>query len=156
MAPKQQNTGLFVGLNRGHVVTKKELAPRPSNRKGDLTVEYHMLSIIFHGTVFSLALLENECQFFIFISDLGSFTKISAYHKTSKRVHFVRSLIREVAGFAPYEKRITELLKVGKDKRALKVAKRKLGTHKRAKKKREEMSSVLRKMRAGGGGEKKK
>ena len=59
----------------------------------------------------------------------------------------MRSLIREVAGFAPYEKRITELLKVGKDKRALKVAKRKLGTHKRAKKKREEMSNVLRKMR---------
>lgn len=67
--------------------------------------------------------------------------------KTSKRVHFVRSLIREVAGFAPYEKRITELLKVGKDKRALKVAKRKLGTHKRAKKKREEMAGALRKMR---------
>ncbi|KAL9688937.1 hypothetical protein QQ045_033364 [Rhodiola kirilowii] len=87
-------------LNKGHIVTKKELAPRPSDRKG----------------------------------------------KTSKRVHFVRSLIREVAGFAPYEKRITELLKVGKDKRALKVAKRKLGTHKRAKRKREEMSSVLRKM----------
>ncbi|KAF2320446.1 hypothetical protein GH714_027533 [Hevea brasiliensis] len=107
MAP---NTGLFVGLNKGHVVTPKELAPRPSARKG----------------------------------------------KTSKRVHFVRSLIREVAGFAPYEKRITELLKVGKDKRALKVAKRKLGTHKRAKKKREEMSNVLRKMRAAGGGDKKK
>lgn len=69
----------------------------------------------------------------------------------------MRNLIREVAGFAPYEKRITELLKVGKDKRALKVAKRKLGTHKRAKKKREEMSNVLRKMRAGGGaGDKKK
>ncbi|KAB1207467.1 Acyl-coenzyme A thioesterase 8 [Morella rubra] len=79
----------------------KELAPRPSDRKG----------------------------------------------KTSERVHFVKSLIREVAGFAPYEKRITELLKVGKDKRALKVAKRKLGTHKRAKKKREEMSNVLRKVR---------
>ncbi|KAF4392996.1 hypothetical protein G4B88_011991 [Cannabis sativa] len=110
MAPKQPNTGLFVGLNKGHVVTKKELAPRPSDRKG----------------------------------------------KTSKRVHFVRNLIREVAGFAPYEKRITELLKVGKDKRALKVAKRKLGTHKRAKKKREEMSNVLRKMRAGGTTEKKK
>ena len=65
-------------------------------------------------------------------------------------------MIREVAEFAAYEKRITELLKVGKDKRALKVAKRKLGTHKRAKKKREEMSSVLCKMRAGGGAEKKK
>ncbi|KAL2543240.1 60S ribosomal protein L36-2 [Abeliophyllum distichum] len=63
---------------------------------------------------------------------------------------------RKVAGFAPHEKRSTELLKVGKDKRSLKVAKRKLGTHKRAKKKREEMSSVLRKMRAARGGEKKK
>ncbi|KAL0434773.1 UNVERIFIED_CONTAM: 60S ribosomal protein L36-2, partial [Sesamum radiatum] len=76
--------------------------------------------------------------------------------KKSKRVHFARSLIREVAGFAPYEKRITELLKVGKDKRALKVAKRKLGTHKRAKRKREEMVGALRKMRTAGGGEKKK
>ncbi|RYQ94051.1 hypothetical protein Ahy_B09g100252 [Arachis hypogaea] len=101
MAPKQPSSGLFVGMNKGHIVTKKELPPRPRDRKG----------------------------------------------KTSKRVHFVRNLIREVAGFAPYEKRITELLKVGKDKRALKVAKRKLGTHKRAKKKREEMSTVLRKMR---------
>ncbi|ERN07820.1 hypothetical protein AMTR_s00012p00174520 [Amborella trichopoda] len=53
----------------------------------------------------------------------------------------------KLLAFAPYEKRITELLKVGKDKRALKVAKRKLGTHKRAKKKREEMAGVLRKMR---------
>jgi hypothetical protein len=38
----------------------------------------------------------------------------------------VRDLIKEVAGLAPYEKRIIELLKVGKDKRALKVAKRKV------------------------------
>lgn len=53
MAPNQPKTGLFVGLNKGHVVTKKELAPRPCDRKG----------------------------------------------KTSKRVHFVRSLVREVAGW---------------------------------------------------------
>ncbi|KAK2977334.1 hypothetical protein RJ640_013313 [Escallonia rubra] len=110
MAPSQPKTGLFVGLNKGHITTKRELAPRPSHRKGKIT----------------------------------------------QRVNQVRSLIREVAGFAPYEKRITELLKVGKDKRALKVAKRKLGTHKRAKKKREELSNVLRKTRAAGGGEKKK
>lgn len=80
-------------------------------------------------------------------TDICSFLFLLLIQKTSKRVHFVRNLIREVAGFAPYEKRITELLKVGKDKRALKLAKRKLGTHKRAKKKREEMSNVLRKMR---------
>jgi large subunit ribosomal protein L36e len=66
---------------------------------------------------------------------------------STKRMNFIRGLIREVAGFAPYDKHITELLKVGKDKRALKVAKRKLGTHRRAKKKREEMAGVLRKMR---------
>lgn len=44
----------------------------------------------------------------------------------SKKVKFVRELVREVAGLAPYEKRVIELLKVGKDKRALKVAKRKV------------------------------
>ncbi|KAL0696486.1 hypothetical protein Bca4012_063666 [Brassica carinata] len=63
--------------------------------------------------------------------------------------------MKEVSGFAPYEKRTTELLKIGKGTRALKVAKRKLGTHKRAKRKGEEMSSVLCKMRSGGGAEKK-
>eukprot|EP00270_Netrium_digitus_P006608 TRINITY_DN191_c0_g1_i1.p1 TRINITY_DN191_c0_g1~~TRINITY_DN191_c0_g1_i1.p1 ORF type:complete len:127 (+),score=34.12 TRINITY_DN191_c0_g1_i1:1-381(+) len=73
-----------------------------------------------------------------------------------KRTGFVRKLIREVVGFAPYEKRIMELLKVGKDKRALKLAKRKLGTHLRAKRKREEMTTTLRKMRAAGAAEKKK
>ncbi|KAI3837768.1 hypothetical protein MKX03_029023 [Papaver bracteatum] len=91
MAPPHPKSGLFVGLNKGHIVTTKD-----------------------------------------------------------KRVLFVRSFIMEVVGYAPYEKRITELLKVGKDKSALKVAKRKLGTHKRAKKKRQEMSNVLRKIRSAG------
>nr|KAJ0211894.1 hypothetical protein LSAT_V11C400171110 [Lactuca sativa] len=80
----------------------------------------------------------------------------SSVHLLRQAQEGSRSQFTEVAGFAPYEKRITELLKVGKDKCALKVAKRKLGTHKRAKKKREEMSSVLRKMRSGGGAEKRK
>jgi large subunit ribosomal protein L36e len=34
MAPKQPSTGLFVGLNKGHIVTKKELPLKPSARKG--------------------------------------------------------------------------------------------------------------------------
>ncbi len=46
--------------------------------------------------------------------------------RASKRVKFVRDIVREVSGLAPYERRITELLKVGKDKRALKVAKKKV------------------------------
>ena len=39
---------------------------------------------------------------------------------------FVRDIIKEVVGLAPYEKRIIELLKVGKDKRALKFAKKRV------------------------------
>ncbi|KAG8456939.1 hypothetical protein KFE25_012625 [Diacronema lutheri] len=65
-----------------------------------------------------------------------------------KGVQVVKDIVREVCGFAPYERRLQELLKVGKEKRALKLAKSKLGSHKRAKAKREEMSSVLRSMRA--------
>ncbi|KAG0020361.1 hypothetical protein BGZ81_009369 [Podila clonocystis] len=60
-----------------------------------------------------------------------------------KRVVFVRSIIREVAGFAPYERRIMELIKNSKDKRARKLAKKRLGTFLRAKKKVEEMTSVI-------------
>jgi len=93
-------SGLAVGLNKGHVVTKRELPKRASRRKGYL----------------------------------------------SKKVKFVRDIVREVAGLAPYERRVVELLKVGKDKRALKVAKKKLGTHIRGKRKREELAGVLRKM----------
>ena len=98
--------------------------------------------------------------------------------RASKRVKVVREIIREVAGLAPYEKRIGELLKVGRgegerereerrarcharrrppppsplpslqtgrEKRALKFAKRKLGTHSRGKAKRDEVTDILRK-----------
>ena len=44
----------------------------------------------------------------------------------SKRVKFVRDLVREVCGQAPYEKRLLELLKVQRDKRALKFAKKRV------------------------------
>lgn len=65
----------------------------------------------------------------------------------TKHTKFVRDLIREVVGHAPYEKRAMELLKVSKDKRALKFLKRRLGTHIRAKRKREELSNILTQMR---------
>jgi hypothetical protein len=55
----------------------------------------------------------------------------------------VRSLIREVSGFAPYEKHVMELLKNSKDKKARKLAKKRLGTLTRAKRKVEELSAVL-------------
>ncbi|CAG0900951.1 unnamed protein product [Darwinula stevensoni] len=66
---------------------------------------------------------------------------------TSKHTKFIRDIVREVCGFAPYERRAMELLKVSKDKRALKFLKKRLGTHVRAKRKREELSNVLTQMR---------
>ena len=55
----------------------------------------------------------------------------------------MRGVIREVVGFAPYERRVMELLKNSKDKRARKLAKRRLGTLRRAKRKVEELNAIL-------------
>merc|ERR1712039_513713 len=61
----------------------------------------------------------------------------------SRRQKYIKSVIREVVGLSPYERRIIELLKVGRDKRALRFAKNKLGTHARGKKKREELETIF-------------
>eukprot|EP00754_Rhynchopus_humris_P045736 Rhum_TRINITY_DN5222_c0_g1::Rhum_TRINITY_DN5222_c0_g1_i1::g.16840::m.16840/K02920/RP-L36e, RPL36; large subunit ribosomal protein L36e len=60
------------------------------------------------------------------------------------KLNAVREIISEVAGFSPYEKRIIELLRVQREKRALRFAKRRLGTFLRAKKKRELVSNIMR------------
>lgn len=65
--------------------------------------------------------------------------------KLNKRVAFVRDVVREVTGFAPFERRVMELLKVGKDKRAMKMCKKRLGTMLRGKRKREELTNLMRK-----------
>lgn len=67
--------------------------------------------------------------------------------KASKRSKFVKDVVREVAGFAPYERRLIDLCRNNLDKRALRLAKRKLGTHTRAKRKREEMSGIAFRLR---------
>ena len=70
--------------------------------------------------------------------------------KLGKRVSLIRQIVKEIAGFAPYEKRIMELLKTGlaKDnKKALKIAKRRLGTILRGKNKRAEIEEIVRQQR---------
>merc|ERR1711902_103681 len=67
--------------------------------------------------------------------------------RLTKHNKFVRDLIREVAGFAPYERRAQELLRIGKEKRCLKFLKKRIGSHDLAKKKREEMQGILQAMR---------
>lgn len=75
-----------------------------------------------------------------------AYWKIQKPHKLSSRGQLVKEVIREVAGFAPYERRIMELLKVGTastSKRAMKMAKKRLGTHKRGKSKRDQLLDAL-------------
>ncbi|XP_070264343.1 large ribosomal subunit protein eL36-like [Myotis yumanensis] len=67
--------------------------------------------------------------------------------EATKHTKFVRDMIREVCGFSPHERCAMELLKVSKDKRALKFIKKRVGTHIRAKRKREELHNVLAAMR---------
>ncbi|KAM7120546.1 large ribosomal subunit protein eL36-like [Molossus nigricans] len=69
------------------------------------------------------------------------------HRRLTEHTKFMRDMIREVCGFAPYERRALELLRVSKDERALKFIKKRVGTHIRAKRKREELSNVLAAMR---------
>ncbi|KAF2351742.1 Ribosomal protein L36e [Trinorchestia longiramus] len=61
----------------------------------------------------------------------------------TKHNKFIRDIVREIVGFAPYERRCMEFLKVSREKRALKFLKKRLGTHLRAKRKREELQKVI-------------
>ncbi|KDN41062.1 putative 60S ribosomal protein L36 [Tilletiaria anomala UBC 951] len=70
--------------------------------------------------------------------------------KTSQRVATIRSVIREVAGFAPYERRAMELIRNSKDKRARKFIKRRIGTLRRAKAKMEMLTNVIAEQRRAG------
>merc|ERR1712024_217246 len=67
--------------------------------------------------------------------------------QSTKKNEFVKQTVREVMGFAPYERRALELLRVSKDKRCLRFLKKRLGAHIRAKRKREEMSGVIQQQR---------
>ncbi|KAI9800562.1 MAG: 60S ribosomal protein L36 [Piccolia ochrophora] len=68
----------------------------------------------------------------------------------SRRTAFVREIVKEVAGLAPYERRVIELLRNSKDKRARKLAKKRLGTFGRAKRKVDELQRVIAESRRAG------
>jgi len=68
----------------------------------------------------------------------------------AKRTQFCREIVREVCGLAPYERRVIELLRNSKDKRARKLAKKRLGSFGRAKRKVDEMTKVIAESRRAG------
>ncbi|KAJ9655549.1 ribosomal protein L36 [Neophaeococcomyces mojaviensis] len=85
------------------------------------------------------------------VTSLAPRTRISrSKGHLSKRTAFVRDIVKEVAGLAPYERRVIELLRNSKDKRARKLAKKRLGTLGRAKRKVDELQNVIAKSRTAG------
>lgn len=92
------------------------------------------LNKIFFYYFFYITLLNGSDQFRI-ILHLHLMYVMKLYYlflfqRQTKHSKFVRDLIREVTGHAPYEKRAMELLKVSKDKRALKFLKRRVSLEK--------------------------
>ncbi len=76
-------------------------------------------------------------------------SRFSPYLSLSRHA-IVREVMKEVAGFAPYERRIIELIKIGSAatlKRSLKFAKARLGTHRRGKAKREQLIAAYQNMK---------
>ena len=70
--------------------------------------------------------------------------------KITKRVQHVREVIREVAGFSNLEKKMIELIRTGvasKEKKAVKTARAKLGTHRRAILKRDAIGKIIQQQR---------
>ena len=66
--------------------------------------------------------------------------------RLGKRVNLVREVIREVVGFAPYEKKMAELIRSGdapKEKKAVRIARARLGTHHRAVNKKNELVKLI-------------
>ena len=66
--------------------------------------------------------------------------------KLHKRVKAIREVVREICGLAPYERKMCELIRTGdskKDKKSIKIAKKRLGSQKRANAKKAQMEAVI-------------
>src|SRR5262245_40864782 len=95
------DTGLAVGLKRGFIVTKREKRARPSQRKGVRDSSRRAGANRQRAALSADALRVLGC-------DCGC-----AAQKLGQKVALIREVVRDVVGYAPYERRIMELLKGG-------------------------------------------
>ena len=62
------------------------------------------------------------------------------------RVGAIRELMTEVVGFAPFQRKMIEMLKTGdavKEKKAVRVARKRTGSHKRAQLVRDKLAAII-------------
>ena len=118
----RKSNGLAVGLNKGHIVKKREPRHIKGNYKKHLKTKAKHLAK-------------------------------GPENRRVTRAKMIREIVREVAGLAPYEKKMIDVFKVlgsGADKKVYKIAKKRLGTHKRAIQKRDELKNIYALQRARG------
>ena len=62
------------------------------------------------------------------------------------RVQFIREVVREIVGLSPLEKKMIELVRSQnshKEKKAVKIARHRLGTHRRALQKKADLQKII-------------
>jgi len=137
LASTMQSTSLRVGLkNKGFKTEKLAPKARPSRRKG--------------VRVARARAAPPRCAHALAPAPPPT-PPLARAQILNKRVKVVREIISEVAGLAPYEKRVLDVIKTGganAEKRSYKLAKQRLGTHKRALRKREQLKQLYAKQRA--------
>jgi hypothetical protein len=123
------------------------LRPRPSLWIGlagicppqDLKFLFHMVNVAYCGPKLWLQIMGKTnklrtCSECIFLaSSILSWTYLFVllmlncpFQAQTKHVKFIRDVVRDVVGYAPYERRCIELLRVSRDKRALKFVKKRV------------------------------
>ena len=100
-----QKSGIFVGLNKGHIVTKPQKHP-------------------------------------------DAFKKDKSHRKgrCNARVAAIRDVMVEVTGLSPFQRKMMEMLKTGdgiKEKKAVRLARKRTGSHKRAQLVRDKIAKII-------------
>ena len=99
-----QKSGIFVGLNKGHIVT------RPAN------------------------------------PDAFKANKSHRKGRLHPRVKAIREVMQEVTGLSPFQRKMVEMLKTGdavKEKKAVRMARKRTGSHKRAQLVRDKLAAII-------------
>ncbi|CRG87976.1 hypothetical protein PISL3812_04998 [Talaromyces islandicus] len=158
----KERSGIIVGLNKGHPGKfHYEVEHLENLNDGTTDAANWILTFYAHHNgprprkyIYNPTELKKRLTFFSSsqkTTPVETKARISrSKGRLSRRTAFVREIVKEVAGLAPYERRVVELLRNSQDKRARKLAKKRLGTIGRAKAKVDEMQKVIAEARRAG------
>ena len=130
----KERSGIIRGLNKGHVSSQRSASDHnpqddPDFEADDHFPHHHQPPIPYVPCPLSPSSLLTTLLF-LTVQKTTAIQRKPRISRTkghlSKRTAFVREIVKEVAGLAPYERRVIELLRNSKDKRARKLAKKRV------------------------------